>query len=61
MIPLGIKLYIMTKKYFEKQNNFFVPVCFQQIARLLMREHQAILENKWDRKRTLQANVRFFF
>ena len=32
------------KKYFEKQNNFFVPGCFQQIARLLVRKNQAILE-----------------
>ena len=44
------------KKKFEKKNDFFVPVCFQDIARLLVREIQAIREKKWDRKRTLQAN-----
>jgi hypothetical protein len=45
------------KKYFEKQNIFFVHVCFQRVARLLVRDNQAILEKKWDRKRTFQANV----
>ena len=45
------------KKYFEKQNHFFAPVCFQQIARLVVRENQAILKKKWDRKRTFQVNV----
>ena len=33
-----------SKKIFWKKNNFVVPVFFQQIARLLVRENQAILE-----------------